>query len=450
MQSTFLLVEHPAKASPSPDSERDWMIRVATLCSLSWPSLAGMLPSGSFGRMSLACCPSMKGGLLAPSSEGWQNSGMGSPTEFWTLNSSEWPKDAAVCSLSAVLEDNGSVPQRLYLSAKACAGILRRAEKRGKELPRQLRVALMAVAQTGQADTADDANSLCIAPTISARQRGGGGLGTDAECDGACIPILEVGKREGVKGDKRDGLGIGKAGDLMFTLQSSAQHGVCHSLRADGFDASEDGTGRGTPLIPTVIAHGQAGSEMVSDGEPSLTCNHEAPIAFQPRIARNGRGDMGDRVNALQAQSGQTGKGDAAPCIAFQPRYFTRDNKTGGAESCRDQTSALSAEHGGGDSATCVAFQSSQTGVREVDSHATLDSNNGSRRHNGVVQGYAVRRLGPTECERLQGFPDGWTAIEYHGKPACDGPRYKALGNSMAVPVVKWIGQRIAEVSKVP
>ena len=57
-----------------------------------------------------------------------------------------------------------------------------------------------------------------------------------------------------------------------------------------------------------------------------------------------------------------------------------------------------------------------------------------------------VRRLTPTECERLQGFPDGWTKIPYKGKPAeeCpDGPRYKAIGNSMAVPVMRWIGERI-------
>ena len=60
---------------------------------------------------------------------------------------------------------------------------------------------------------------------------------------------------------------------------------------------------------------------------------------------------------------------------------------------------------------------------------------------------YVVRRLTPTECERLQGFPDGWTKVPYRGKPAeeCpDGPRYKALGNSMAVPVMRWIGGRIA------
>lgn len=58
-----------------------------------------------------------------------------------------------------------------------------------------------------------------------------------------------------------------------------------------------------------------------------------------------------------------------------------------------------------------------------------------------------VRRLTPRECERLQGFPSDWTKIPYRGKPAdeCpDGPRYKAVGNSMAVPVMRWIGERIA------
>ena len=63
----------------------------------------------------------------------------------------------------------------------------------------------------------------------------------------------------------------------------------------------------------------------------------------------------------------------------------------------------------------------------------------------GVQVGMAVRRLTPMECERLQGFPDHYTAITYRNKPAADGPRYKALGNSMAVPVMAWIGRRIAE-----
>jgi DNA (cytosine-5)-methyltransferase 1 len=69
-----------------------------------------------------------------------------------------------------------------------------------------------------------------------------------------------------------------------------------------------------------------------------------------------------------------------------------------------------------------------------------------------VFQAMQVRRLTPTECERLQGFPDGYTAIPWRNKPAeeCpDGPRYKALGNSWAVPVVRWIGERINAVQEI-
>jgi site-specific DNA-cytosine methylase len=69
--------------------------------------------------------------------------------------------------------------------------------------------------------------------------------------------------------------------------------------------------------------------------------------------------------------------------------------------------------------------------------------------HNAQPPTMAVRRLTPVECERLQGFPDNWSRIPWKGKPEedCpDGPRYKACGNSMAVPVMRWIGKRIAEV----
>jgi site-specific DNA-cytosine methylase len=63
-----------------------------------------------------------------------------------------------------------------------------------------------------------------------------------------------------------------------------------------------------------------------------------------------------------------------------------------------------------------------------------------------ALTGMQVRRLTPRECERLQGFPDDYTLIPYRGALAKDGPRYKALGNSMAVPVMRWIGDRIATV----
>lgn len=68
-----------------------------------------------------------------------------------------------------------------------------------------------------------------------------------------------------------------------------------------------------------------------------------------------------------------------------------------------------------------------------------------------IAKDYVARRLTPKECERLQGFPDDWTKIPYRNKPVdeCpDAPRYKAIGNSMAVPVMRWIGERMQQVDK--
>jgi DNA (cytosine-5)-methyltransferase 1 len=80
--------------------------------------------------------------------------------------------------------------------------------------------------------------------------------------------------------------------------------------------------------------------------------------------------------------------------------------------------------------------------------YALTAPNGGGRaqERNVLTPAMQVRRLTPVECERLMGFPDGYTAIPWRGKPAdqCpDGPRYKALGNSWAVPNVTWIGRRI-------
>jgi DNA (cytosine-5)-methyltransferase 1 len=72
----------------------------------------------------------------------------------------------------------------------------------------------------------------------------------------------------------------------------------------------------------------------------------------------------------------------------------------------------------------------------------TLDKS----KHPATATAAAVRRLMPVECERLQGFPDGHTAIVYRGKAAADGPRYRALGNSWAVNCARWLGRRIEAV----
>jgi site-specific DNA-cytosine methylase len=92
-----------------------------------------------------------------------------------------------------------------------------------------------------------------------------------------------------------------------------------------------------------------------------------------------------------------------------------------------------------------VAFaQNQRDEVRTMEIAGALAAQPGAKQQTYLHQAMQVRRLTPTECERLQGFPDGYTNIPWRNKSECpDGPRYKALGNSMAVPVMQWIGKRI-------
>ena len=152
-QSTFLWEEPPANPLASQDSEKDFQTRVATSCLPTVQLLNAIAPSGWYGRTSPVSCRLTEDGTLEPSSECWQNSGMGSPTGFLTLNTCEHAdtlgpsrNGGGVSSLSDILEI-GAMPRRFYLTAKACRGILRRAAKRGKQLPPPLERALRTVAQ---------------------------------------------------------------------------------------------------------------------------------------------------------------------------------------------------------------------------------------------------------------------------------------------------------------
>ena len=131
-----------------------------------------------------------------------------------------------------------------------------------------------------------------------------------------------------------------------------------------------------------------------------------------------------------------------AAAVLFEPESLRRDPASGRAP--QHNTDALVA--------SCADVDSVNPAVATTLS--ARDHKGPSCGRDGVVgnpivtTAYAVRRLTPVECERLQGFPDDWTAIPYRGKPAADGPRYKAIGNSMAVPVMRWLGERIDAVDR--
>ena len=227
-----------------------------------------------------------------------------------------------------------------------------------------------------------------LAPTISARPSGGGGLGTDFDLDGGCVvtaptlraggnqtggdrpygtdvdtcdslivtPILDGAKGRTDKRGSRDGSALGQPGDPMFTLRRDSSHAIAFALR-----------GREGGALPEV---------------------------------------GGDQVGALRSASG----GSSRDYVAFDTTQIT----------------------------SAANYSSPQPG----DPCHPLAAG----AHPPAIAGSAVRRLTPRECERLQGFEDDYTLIPWRKGLAPDGPRYKALGNSMAVPCMRWIGERIAAV----
>ncbi|MBT9176716.1 MAG: putative BsuMI modification methylase subunit YdiP [Firmicutes bacterium] len=189
---------------------------------------------------------------------------------------------------------------------------------------------------------------------------------------------------------------------------------VVHSLRA------EDGTGRGTPLVPIAFNHQdnyafRASTEVTNP----LRANQTEAIAIQagaskenPAHGPSGAGVRTDgQAYTLEARAEVQG-------VAFMPARSLAIRGRGGIPSAElgdDKANAILTPNGG------------RAGIGV----------------GAILRGMQVRRLTPTECARLQGFPDNYLDITYRGKPAADGPKYKALGNSMAVPVVRWLGERL-------
>ena len=202
---------------------------------------------------------------------------------------------------------------------------------------------------------------------------------------------------------------------------------VCPALKArDHKGPSSDGDGDGAILVPMQPSYGIPGNwigrkpenggnatEPMYDIAPCLTsADHHGvaqPIAFSGQMS-NPQTDV-DMTQTLGAKN---------PMAVAQPVYelHSQDSRV---RELGDVCTTVSATYGAGGGNVPIT----------------------------LIQAMAVRRLTPVECERLQGFPDRYTDIQPKGKATPDGPRYKALGNSMAVPVMAWIGKRIQEVDAI-
>lgn len=265
-----------------------------------------------------------------------------------------------------------------------------------------------------------------VAPTIASRPTGGGGLGTDFDLDGGLISMAH--------GQGGAEIGIGHCPTLSCNHEAPI---VAHALRGEGFDASEDGTGRGTPIIPvspfTLAIRGRGDSHQLEYRQDGT-----ANAVLTPNGGRAGIGvgaiafDTTQITSAANYSNPKAGEpchplasGAHSPAIAFplDLRNASRDpdkqdeqNRQGcGVGNAEDPCPTLTKEF-----------------------------------VPGFASSWAVRRLTPTECERLQGFPDNFTNVPWGKKDSApDGPRYKALGNSMAVNAMRWIGVRIQMVEDV-
>lgn len=308
-----------------------------------------------------------------------------------------------------------------------------------------------------------------IAPTISARPTGGGGLGTDFDLDGGLVHAPQIARGDAT----REGSSLDYETTTMLAVGVTDR--ASHALKAEGADASEDGTGRGTPIV--AFDARQTDVLVYGDKTGPLDTKFPGPaICFSAKDY--GADAQRDLSPTLRAGGHSTSHANAGvmPAVAYSVALRGRE-EGGTAELGDDVAFALRASGGGGDkphvmTETPVAFTcSSQANsyAWERDVYPTLNAqipNDTSNIQYGIRYGSAVRRLTPRECERLQGFqfrvdptyPQAWqddagrwwspdyTAIPWRGKPAdqCpDGPRYKALGNSWAVPKFRWLGERI-------
>ncbi len=187
---------------------------------------------------------------------------------------------------------------------------------------------------------------------------------------------------------------------------------VTHTLTGEGHDASEDGTGRGVPLVPMAFDPNQITSRhnrsTPKPGSPAYTLHEGAQcIAF-------------------------TCAGELAPTL----RSMSHDG---------------SHQNGGGQVAVVAGFKRGQgakarsDGFQVEQSPTLTSSDSGTQQSPGVLVGRCVRRLTPRECERLQGFPDDWTRWRADGTEVADSTRYRMCGNAVTVNVAEWIGRRIVE-----
>lgn len=364
------------------------------------------------------------------------------------LNTGASPRDAVVSSLSRILE--AAPHPRYYLTKTACLGILRRASERGKELPPQLKLALMM-----QAGIVSARNVLKGTISFAANQRDevrdlhdiAGTLGAQPGmkqqtfvADGCLMPwdtqqerIFTPDSVAPTMAGADGGGGRNPAGLLFAAAFNAGTSGNNQPVLYENHGIDSRYTGP-HPVAPTMSArYGTGGNNvpLIGQEEPETYCIVGNVIDRQPENGGNGKGYQADLAYTLTGM-------DRHAVYARQRVDEFRDDDTASTESARQYKDAT-------DLVVQQVYGQSQFG-NYAEGCSTLRAQGGDiggGSENLIVESVRlIRRLTPLECERLQGFPDGWTDIP----GASDSARYKALGNSVAIPCVDFIMRGIALV----
>ena len=384
----------------------------------------------------------------------------------WMLNTGVSPREEKESSLSQILQ--ADPPRKYYLSPKACLGILRRAYERGKELPPKLKRALQI--QAGVISQSDRANGNMQTPiAFAANQRDevrdlhdvAGALGSQPGMKQQTFIAAGFSAGQGSKAG-----GIGYQEEIAPTLKGAesgtnmvpsvlclndqggkvmeCSENVTGTLRAQehghqplvyenhGIDSRYTGPHE---VCPTMSArYGTGGNNVPLVEQEPVFCITGNAIDRQPQNGGNGIGYQEDIAYTLTAT-------DHHAVFSRQRVDIVKGNDVVSTQSARQHKDA-----------TDLIYQAEVFGQSQFGNYSpgctTLRAqggDNGGGSENLVAQenmpsAYLIRRLTPLECERLQGFPDGWTDIE----GASDSSRYKALGNSVAIPCVEFIMHGLA------
>jgi site-specific DNA-cytosine methylase len=274
-----------------------------------------------------------------------------------------------------------------------------------------------------------------VAPSCVSRYGTGGGN----------VPLVIPIQDSRVIEKKQNGIGVGNETSPAYTIDQTGAQAVAiaipimpQAMQAEGWRVGkENQDGRGNGL------------GVGKDGDPCPTLDRSAVPAVAVGCFKSGQSAAARSLGFSETESPTLGAsgGNGIPAVAI---VNMQGSKSNACVSTDGSSYTINAMHG--HDVHAVAFQqNTRDEVRLMNGDGqiagALASESGMKQQNYLASTtMQVRRLTPTECERLQGFPDGWTAIPWKKKNAenCpDGPRYKALGNSMAVNCMEWIGQRI-------